>query len=303
MRLQLHYLFRALLFVALSIALTGPACARGQTTAKTTEQKPGPGSFVDVENGKIYYEECGSGPTTVLLLHDGGAHSAVWDDVWPAFCRRFHTIRYDRRGYGRSPEATTWYYETDDTATLLHHLRITKAIVIGSSHGGEVSINFTLAHPELVQELILVGAVVTGMPYSDHFLNRGIENSKPLEKNDVAGAIANWANDKYLIAPGHDETRKRLIAIQTANPQNLTHNDWARPMPSALPRLHEIPVPTLLLTGDADIPDVHAHAGAIEAGIPGARRVVIHDVGHLMYMEKPEEFTRAVFAFIDQNLK
>jgi len=50
----------------------------------------------------------------------------------------------------------------------------------------------------------------------------------------------------------------------------------------------------MLLVGDADIRDVHSHAGAIEAGVPKARRVVINDASHLMYLEKPTEFSRIV---------
>jgi 3-oxoadipate enol-lactonase len=124
---------------------------QGQTPpALKTTQAPGPGSFVEVENGKLYYEECGSGPQTVVLLHDGGAHSAIWDDVWPAFCKQFHTIRYDRRGYGKSPEATTWYYEIEDLATLLRHLKVARTVVVGSSHGGSMSIDFTLQYPQMV---------------------------------------------------------------------------------------------------------------------------------------------------------
>jgi 3-oxoadipate enol-lactonase len=53
-----------------------------------------------------------------------------------------------------------------------------------------------------------------------------------------------------------------------------------------------------ILVGDADIPDVHAHAGAIETGIPNSRRIVIPDTGHLMYLEKPEELTRIVIDFL-----
>jgi pimeloyl-ACP methyl ester carboxylesterase len=260
------------------------------------------GSFLDVENGKIYYEECGKGPTTVVLIHDGIAHSSVWDDVWPAFCAKYHVLRYDRRGYGKSPTATNWYYETDDLTTLLHRLRVAQAVIVGSSHGGELSIDFTLAHPELVQQLVLVGPVVSGFPYSDHFFNRGMQNRRPLQKNDVNGAIANWAKDRYVLAPGHEAAQKKLSDILTTSPQDLTHDDYARPMQAALPRLHEINVPTLILTGDADIPDVHAHAGAIEAGIRGSRRVVLNDAGHLMYLEKPEEFTKIVIGFIELNL-
>jgi len=262
---------------------------------------PAPGAFLNVEAGKIYYQECGTGPEAVIFIHDGIAHSAVWDDVWGTFCKRFHTIRYDRRGYGRTPAATTWYTETEDLATLLQSRKVRHAILVGSSHGGELSIDFTLQYPALVRQLVLVGAVVSGLPYTDHFLNRGMSNSQPFEKNDVAGGLANWAKDKYLLARGHDAAKKRLLDLLVANPQDMTHADYARPIQPALQRLKEIRVPTLILAGDADIPDVHAHAGAIETGIPGSKRVVITDAGHLMYLEKPEEFSRVVITFINSN--
>lgn len=260
-----------------------------------------PGSFVPVDGSKIYFEECGTTPQTVVLIHDGVIHSAAWDGVWPEFCKHFHVIRYDRRGYGRSPVATSWYSETDDLATLLRHLKVSRAVIVGSSHGGEISINFTLDHPEIVQQLILIGAVVGGMPYSQHFLDRGNTLDKPLEKGDVKGAISEASKDKYLTAPGHDEAKKRMADLLSANPQDMTHPYFELPAKPDLPRLNDIKIPTLLLVGDADIPDVHAHAGAIEAGIPRARRVVIKDAGHLMYLEKAAEFNRLVITFIEQN--
>jgi pimeloyl-ACP methyl ester carboxylesterase len=81
----------------------------------------------------------------------------------------------------------------------------------------------------------------------------------------------------------------------------MTHSDFARPTLPAIGRLHEIRVPTLILVGDADIPDVHAHAGAIEAGISESKRVVVPDAGHLMYMEHPVEFSHRVIRFIESN--
>jgi len=70
--------------------------------------------------------------------------------------------------------------------------------------------------------------------------------------------------------------RDRENVASTAATYTRAHKHESSP-----PRLHEIRVPTLILTGDADIPDVHAHAGAIEAGIPNARRVVV--AGHRAY--------------------
>jgi 3-oxoadipate enol-lactonase len=258
-----------------------------------------PGKFVDVEGGKIYYEDCGTGDEAFVLLHDGVVHSAVWDDAWPTFCKNFHAIRYDRRGYGRSPAATSWYSETDDLFALLRYLRVHHAMLVGSSHGGEISIEFTLEHPNLVEQLVLVGAVVHGYPYSDHFLNRGKATWAPTK--DTATAIARIADDKYLTASDHPAARQKIRDLLTAAPQDFTHNDMFRDVPSSLPRLHEIHVPTLILVGDADIPDVHAQAGVIETGIANSRRIVVPDTGHLMYLEKPEEFTRIVSHFLEVN--
>jgi 3-oxoadipate enol-lactonase len=278
--------------------LVGAAIAM-PLTAQT--RAPSPGALLKIGDSRVYYEECGTGPDAVLLVHDGVVHSAVWDDVWPAFCRRGHTLRYDRRGYGKSSAATGWFAETDDMAAVLRQAGVTRATIVGSSHGGEVSINFTLEHPELVRRLVLVGAVVVGFPYSEHFLNRGAPWSELLGRGDVPGAARAIANDRYLVAPGNDAARKRLLDLLLASPQDITHSTPAIPPKPALPRLGEIRVPTLLLVGDADIPDVHAHAGAIEAGIPRSKRIVIPGTGHLMYLEKPELFTQTVMRFLDAN--
>jgi 3-oxoadipate enol-lactonase len=280
-------------------AIAASALATSASTAATPQTSAG--SYLELNGAKLHYEECGAGPEAVVLIHDGIAHSAVWNGVWSAFCNEFHTVRYDRPGYGLSPPATKWHSETDDLFALLRHLKIKRAMLVGSSHGGAVAINFTLQHPALVEELVLVGAVVDGYGFSDHFLDRTVANQKPMEKNDVAGLIHNWSNDKYVLAADHTAARKKLHDLLTASPQDLTHQDMARDTPSALPGLHEIRVPTLILVGDADIPDVHAHAGVIEAGIPNSRRVVISDAGHLMYLELPEEFSRVVIRFLQEN--
>lgn len=278
--------------IALALSISAPSSAASQNSA---------GSYLDLNGAKLHYEECGTGPDALVLIHDGIVHSAVWDDVWGPFCNEFHTIRYDRPGYGLSAPATRWHTETDDLFALLRRLKIRRAVLVGSSHGGAIAINFTLEHPAMVEELVLVGAVVDGYGFSDHFLDRTVENQKPMEKNDVTGLIKNWANDKYVLAPDHPAARKKLQDLLTASPQDLTHQDLARDMPSALPRLREIRVPTLILVGDADIPDVHAHAGVIETGVPNSRRVVIHDAGHLLYLELPEEFSRVVIRFLREN--
>jgi pimeloyl-ACP methyl ester carboxylesterase len=55
----------------------------------------------------------------------------------------------------------------------------------------------------------------------------------------------------------------------------------------------------VILVGEADIADVHAHCDAINAGIRASRRVVVQDAGHLIQLEKPDEVVHRLQDFID----
>jgi 3-oxoadipate enol-lactonase len=69
--------------------------------------------YLDVSGSKVYYEEAGSG-RAIVLLHDGLLHSITWDAVWQPLAARYHVVRYDRRGYGRSELPTVSYSSTQD---------------------------------------------------------------------------------------------------------------------------------------------------------------------------------------------
>ena len=123
----------------------------------------------------------------------------------------------------------------------------------------------------------------------------------PLKNGDTRSAAENWSKDRFIIGEGHDPARKKLYELLVDNPQNLKytgefeiHN--SRPSNS---RLGEIHAPTSIVVGEFDIPDVHAHAGAIEAGIPGAERDIIINAGHLVQLEQPDVLMEKMIPFID----
>jgi 3-oxoadipate enol-lactonase len=142
----------------------------GLLFAQTASPTIPPASFVEVDGSRLYYEECGTGPKAVVLLHDGVVNSAIWDDVWPTFCKPFHVIRYDRRGYGRSPATKKPYFEADDVAALLRDRKVSQAALVASSHGGNIALSFALRYRAQVSELVLIGPEAEGFPYSEHFV-------------------------------------------------------------------------------------------------------------------------------------
>ncbi|MGZ3272987.1 MAG: alpha/beta fold hydrolase [Caulobacteraceae bacterium] len=254
-----------------------------------------PGAFVEVKGGKLWYEACGSGPRTMVLLHDGLLHSAAWDDVWPELCKTFRVVRYDRRGYGRSPEAKAPYSPVEDVAAVMRATGMEHAVIIGASSGGGLAIDFTLSHPKQVDKLVVVGPDVTGLGYSTYFTERLAEEQGKMARGDLLGAL----KSSWVMARGDDANLERLQKLLMASPQDIAHQDPATPSPPAAPRLGQIKIPTLVLVGEDDVADNHAKAGAVEYAIPGARRVVIRTAGHMLYMEQPAEFTRIVSRFID----
>lgn len=250
---------------------------------------------MEVDGSRLYYEECGNGPKAVVLLHDGVVNSAVWDDVWPAFCKQFHTIRYDRRGYGRSLATTKPYYEADDVASLLRDRRITQAALVASSHGGNIALSFALRYPAQVGELVLVGPEAGGFPYSEHFIMSQMAFQNAKDPTEVR------VQNTYFIVPGHDAAREHLRNLLKASPQDHKHDDMPLPEKPVFPYVQNLRMPTLILVGSGDIADNQAVAGALVMAIPGAARVVVSDTGHLMYLEKPEIFFSLVSGFLKSH--
>lgn len=272
---------------------TGPGFASPNPDAPAT-------GFVDVPQGRLFYEELGAGPT-VVFLHDGLLSSVTWDRQIAAFTPFFRVIRYDRRGYGRSENEAAEVSDLDDLLALFDARAVTDAVLVGCSSGGGLAIDFALAHPERVRALVLVGPVVSGFGYSEHFMRRGFSNQRPMfARGDVDATVSNYVTDPWLTDSRNTEARAFLRDELTRRPDPAV---WRTPRTRppeepALPRLHELSKPTLLVVGAGDIPDVQAHVGAIAAAIPGAERVVVDQAGHLVHLEQPVVFNARVLEFL-----
>jgi pimeloyl-ACP methyl ester carboxylesterase len=255
-----------------------------------------------VEGGALWVERAGEGEPLVLI-HDGIVHAVGWDDVLPALASSFTVIRYDRRGYGRSGAPSAPFSHLTDLEAVVRHARGGKVHLLGSSAGGGLAIDYALAHPDGVHSLTLVGAVVSGFGYTRHMQTRGGHMTAEA-RADAAAERRYWSTvDPYFAAPGSKPAHERIAAALEAFPHNLDPDPgrFAVYPPPALARLSSIRVPTLVLAGEHDIPDVHAHAGAIAAGIPNARREVLSGSGHVPYLEQPGAFARTVVPFVQST--
>jgi len=256
--------------------------------------------MVDVDGGQIRYETCGSGAQAIVLIHDGVLNSASFDDMWPILCKDFRVVRYDRRGYGKSPAAKAPYSPQEDLAAVMAAAKMDHASLVGFSFGGGLAVSYAIRHPEQIDRLVISGAALNGFEQTQHFRDHITHIMAPMIIGNFDAVVANAAKSGWVMAPGHDAAKAQALAILKASPQDLSHQmrDPIKAWPSDLSRMAEIKTPTLILIGDHDIADNQAESGAAQALIPGSRRIVIDDAGHLMQLEHPREIADLIADFV-----
>jgi 3-oxoadipate enol-lactonase len=264
--------------------------------------------YAPVQNGQLYYETCGEGDALVLI-HAGIADCRMWDEQVASFARRYQVISYDARGFGRSKTEAVSFSNRQDLCDLLAHLECSKATVLGISRGGQIAIDFTLEHPELVRALIPVAAGLSGYQHqptpAEASLQQKFEEMDALwEKHDFQ-KLVEYEMQVFVDGPGQPFTRvpatlrERVRAMDMANYVNQTIEPSAQPLdPPAAGRLAEIHVPALVIVGDLDTPSSQIMADLMVKGIAGARKVVFPGVAHMVNMEQPEQFNRVVLEFL-----
>ena len=255
-----------------------------------------------VKETHLYYEVTGEGQPLVLV-HSGGFDRRLWDDQFTTFAEHYQVIRYDVRGHGESPPPKKPYSDAEDLYRLLQELHIQKAHLVGLSLGGSIIIDFALAYPERVNTLILVAPDVNGYSYSAEFTQEFIKIIHSIQADDGSPAGDLRLQGPVLAsAMENPAVAQKLRLISRENARFWLINFALRRDPFATPpatrRLTELQVPTLLVAGDRHIPDVLNQIRLLEEGIAGMKKVMIPGAGHLVNVEKPEAFNRAVLDFL-----
>lgn len=260
---------------------------------------------------QLHYEIAGSGET-VVLIHAGIADSRMWDPQWGPYTDRFQVVRYDMRGFGRSPLPPEPFQHGQDLLDLLDELGIEQAALIGVSLGGRVALEATLARPQLVTALVLVAPGLPGVQWSDDVVSYGAEEMRLLidgQPDEAAELTARfWVDGVGRDAEEVDaDVRQRVRDMQRlAYDHDLEAGDAADELglvEDVAGHVADVPAPTLIMVGDHDRPDMRRIADQLAAGIPGARLERMSGTGHVPSMERPDEFDRIVLGFLaDQGL-
>jgi 3-oxoadipate enol-lactonase len=252
-----------------------------------------------VDQGRIYAEHTGKvGADAVLLLHAGVADRRVWDGViQPLAAAGYHVIRYDMRGYGRSPEATEPHSLVADALLVLDTVGVDSAHFVGLSQGAATSVDTALAHPDRVRSLTLVAPGLSGYewPRLPGFADR-MAVAEAGDAHGLALAFAHlWAPLSFTGGATNCDAAARIIMDQA---EQFMRDEQEIEEPSAIPRLGEIGVPTLVVLGDSDVEPITEIGGLLATAIPGARSETLAGADHMLPLRVPDKLTDLVLAHL-----
>jgi proline iminopeptidase len=270
-----------------------------------------------------YHKMGNDGP--VLVCHPGGpGFSSLYFGDLAGLWERFSLVLLNPRGTGGSgrPADSRAYQIEDyvaDVEELRAHLGLEKILLLGHSHGGVVAQVYAARHPDRVERLVLASTLARFGAEQERAMREGMDkrSGQPWYPDAVAALEeeqeGKFSNDEemaglvfrelplYFAHYGEAEAGYvDTLKSETPNADTLRlFNKEIFETFDLRGELGKIKAPTLVITGDEDFICGPVCADEIAAGIKGARKVMVGDSGHMIFVEQPEEFEREVAEFLE----
>lgn len=253
-------------------------------------------------------EDAGPQGSCLLLLHAGVADRHMWDPQWQWLQHRYRVVRWDWRGFGDSAHVPGSFSYADDVIRIMDILEIPSATLIGCSFGGGVAIQVAIQHANRVKRLALVGSGIPGYDASNppEVTAMFTEVDNAMARDDTP-QVMDLMERLWLVGPFRqiadvDPTylsRARELLARADRPDNgaiSRAHEW-----SAVGHLPHLTVPTLIVVGDQDVPDIITAAQYLAGVLPNARMETIENAAHLPNLERPGHFDALLHEWLAQT--
>jgi proline iminopeptidase len=280
--------------------------------------------FIEVPDGRVWYQTVGAGEP-LLLLHGGpGATSTYLEALMTLAGDGYQVVRYDQLGSGKSdqpdnPSLWTVDHFVKEVDVVRSALGFETMHLLGQSWGSFLALEYALRYPQHLRTMTLYsGAASTlqcfdGMNSLRHQLPpetvatmARFEAAQEYENPDYLAAVQILL-DRHLcrVQPWPDELTRSMqnmgLAVYNTmwgpNEFTLTGNleSWDR-----RDRLGEIDIPTLIVCGRYD-EVIPACSETMQAGIRNSRLQIFENSSHLCHMEEPEAFFPLLTGFLEEH--
>ena len=203
----------------------------------------------------------------------------MWENQVPAFTGvGYRFIAYDRRTEGNA---------VDDLEALAAHLVLDRFHLVGTAAGGIVAIDYALSFPQRLLSLVVANSI--GGVQDEEYVEM-TRRLRPAPEFNAIPAEIRELGPSYRAANAEGTRRWKELSKHIA-PQGTKNR-------ITFAALGTITIPTLLLTGDADLYTPPSVLRLFAKHFPKCESVIIPECGHSAFWEQPEAFNQAVLDFI-----
>lgn len=247
---------------------------------------------VDLGNVKLWYWDTGGTGEAVVFFHPGSGSAEFYPYQAPVFAQAgYRAISYSRRGQYRSEMGSDvdTFFAADDLRALLKHLGVGRFHAVGNALGGYLALEMALSDADRLRSLVLACSMM-GIAEPDYV--KTLESLRP-KAFDALPLTLKELGPSYRAAnpEGVAEWEARQKRSGTRAPFRLRNKfTWDT--------IAGLKVPTLLMTGDADLWIPPWLLNQIAPRFPGAKIAIVSDAGHSVQWEQPAIFNELVLAFI-----
>lgn len=263
----------------------------------------------EINGAELNYELTGDGPP-VVLVHEGVCDLRMWDELTASLAPEFTVLRYDMRGYGDSTMPPGPFSQSADLIALMDHVGMQRAALVGVSYGGRVALEAAFVAPERVTALVLASPARRDHEWSQAVREFGDEEERLLDAGDIDRAadlnVRLWVDGPERGPDAvREAVRERVREMQRRAFEIQVEAYSAEPPPGPEDpvnvRLDEIAAPTLIVVGDADVPDFLEIADKLGNELPTSRTVVLENTAHTIPLERPDQFRDLTLDFLRER--
>lgn len=264
--------------------------------------------FVTVDGIKLWYEITGEGPP-IVLCHEFAGDMQAWEFQVRELSRRYRVVHWNYRGYPPSdvPDDEAAYDHdrlVADLLGLLDALGLARPHLCGIATGGNLLLNFAIAHPGRARSLVVCGAGA-GTVDRDRWLAGAAAFADDIAREGAEGIVKNVESAPQRVIFKSKDPRGwhdfvgRMRKLHPVGAAHMMRNALSRRLPvfDLKDGLRSLPMPILVVCGDQDAPAFDA-SRFVRDTAPHAGLAILPMCGHTLNLEEPLLFGMQLESFL-----
>ena len=258
--------------------------------------------FATVNNITLHYADEGlPDGQPLVFLNSLGTDLRIWDGLLSHFTDEYRLIRYDKRGHGLSDAPSGPYQLADHTAdliSLLDHLNIHQAILIGDSVGGMITLDCAIRHPQRVTAVIpcdTAAKIGTAIYWHERITAVRTQGIAPLAE----AILSRWFSPNFISQ--QPAAYRGYYHMLTRTPQEGYAATCEAIRDADLrEQIGQIQCPALVLCGAEDRATPPELVQELVAGLVNGRFTLIPHAGHIPSIEQPTPMAKIITEFLKE---